>query len=90
MRDRSRAAFNVTEIGDGAVLLERRGRSASILVAVNIAGALDFAILGGSPRVLAWSGEERFGGEPGTPSPLVDGRVRMSSAGAVIVESVTG
>ena len=89
MQDRSREAFNVTEIGDSAVLLERRGRSASILVIVNIAGELDFAILGGSPRVLAWSGEERFGGEPGAPSPLVDGRVRMSSAGAVIVESVS-
>jgi maltooligosyltrehalose trehalohydrolase len=92
MQDRSRAAFDVTEIGGGAVLLERRGRSASILVAVNIAGALDHPVDGGSgsARVLAWSGDPRFGGEPGAPSPLADGRIRLSSAGAVIVEILKG
>jgi maltooligosyltrehalose trehalohydrolase len=92
MQDRSRAAFDVTEIGGGAVLLERRGRSASILVAVNIAGALDHPVDGGSgsARVLAWSGDPRFGGEPGAPSPLAEGRIRLSSAGAVIVEILKG
>lgn len=90
MRDRSRASFNATAVGRGTVLLERRGGPGSIFVVVNIAGELDFSLDVASARVLAWSGEERFGGEPGAPSPLVNGRVRMRSAGAVIVESVTG
>lgn len=92
MQDRSREGFNATEIGEGAVLLERRGRSASIFVVVNIAGSLDYAIpmASGSARVLAWSGEERFGGQPGAASPLSEGRVRMNSQGAVIVEVLAG
>jgi maltooligosyltrehalose trehalohydrolase len=91
MQDRSRESFHVTEIGEGGVVLERRGRSASLFVVVNIAGSLDWelALGGGSARVLAWSGEERFGGQAGAASPLSDarGRIQMNSPGAVLVEA---
>lgn len=95
LRRRDRDSFAVAALGKDALALRRTGADGrALLLVVSLAGPLDADLTAREETAGAWrlmlsTEEARFGGESEGPLATlsVDGRLRMSCTGAVLLET---
>jgi maltooligosyltrehalose trehalohydrolase len=95
LRVRSRDAWDVATLSDGALALRRRGAGEDLLLVANLRGSLDVQLEENgvtSPPRSPWeavlsTNEERFGGGGDVVGPGDDARLGMAGPGAVLLRS---
>jgi maltooligosyltrehalose trehalohydrolase len=95
LRARSRDAWDVAALSDGAVALRRRGPGEDLLLVANLGGNLDVRVDGdgvmspprGPWEVVLSTNEERFGGGGAAVGPGDVARLELAGPGAVLLRS---
>ncbi|MDY7225976.1 malto-oligosyltrehalose trehalohydrolase [Hyalangium rubrum] len=85
LKDQRRGGYEARVLGKDALVLERRGADQSLLIIVNVRGALEHALPADSrAEGVLWSEAPRFGGAV-EASPLRENRLSLEGPSAVVV-----